>query len=442
MSWKDTLQDASFRGVIFEVQGTSDNVERAFATYGYPYVEGEDIEDLGRKARKRQLTALIWGDDYEDRLAELTAALDEPGPGELVHPVFGSIPDCLVVNFEVKHDTETPDFCIVDITFIETTPGTPFFNLYGAEQLADQISGLSGLIDDNMIESVTGWVDDILDTVNGVTGKINGIIDDVSGIFSPLTRISGIRDVFSGTINRIKRITGDASITVIDIINTPRDAISGISRQFETLSNRYTFSDASFKSDWSSLSSSLNRTVTIPSQVAAGIDSGTTDAAGNISLDSQRPVNNALPQDVAVIETVIETLVATELAANAGAILADEAREPTLPPSEIEHITNDTREAIQNAVDSWRERFPVEIARPVTEPLKNLALQVQETAKVVIEQSPPLIQRQVESATNMHLLAHLWYGNYSRAGELLRLNPLLRNPNDLKAGDILNAYAK
>ncbi|MGV4146288.1 DNA circularization protein, partial [Citrobacter freundii] len=44
--------------------------------------------------------------------------------------------------------------------------------------------------------------------------------------------------------------------------------------------------------------------------------------------------------------------------------------------------------------------------------------------------------------TNLHLLAHLWYEDYTRATELLRLNPTLRNPNNIKAGDVLNAYSR
>lgn len=57
-------------------------------------------------------------------------------------------------------------------------------------------------------------------------------------------------------------------------------------------------------------------------------------------------------------------------------------------------------------------------------------------------QRPPLTTRVVNAETNLHLLAHQWYGDYTRATELLRLNPSLRNPNAIKTGDILNAYSR
>jgi len=48
----------------------------------------------------------------------------------------------------------------------------------------------------------------------------------------------------------------------------------------------------------------------------------------------------------------------------------------------------------------------------------------------------------VEGDGNLHLLAFAWYGDYRRAAELARLNPMLRNPNHLQAGDLLHAYAR
>ena len=74
--------------------------------------------------------------------------------------------------------------------------------------------------------------------------------------------------------------------------------------------------------------------------------------------------------------------------------------------------------------------------------LKDAALAIQEAAVVIIEARPPLRQRIVNAPSNLHLLAHQWYGDYRRAGELARLNPQVRNPNDIDTGDILNGYSQ
>ena len=92
MSLKDNLQDAKFRGVTFDCQRIRDGVERATAEYGYPYVDGDDVADLGRRSRKVNMSAIFFGDDYESRLQTFLSVLDTAGSAELIHPVFGSMP--------------------------------------------------------------------------------------------------------------------------------------------------------------------------------------------------------------------------------------------------------------------------------------------------------------------------------------------------------------
>ena len=41
------IQQASYRGVRFDVVSVDDNLERATITHAYPFVNGGDIEDLG-----------------------------------------------------------------------------------------------------------------------------------------------------------------------------------------------------------------------------------------------------------------------------------------------------------------------------------------------------------------------------------------------------------
>ena len=48
MAWNLTLQDASYRGVTFEVQSVEDRGEKALCVHDYPYRSGAEVEDLGR----------------------------------------------------------------------------------------------------------------------------------------------------------------------------------------------------------------------------------------------------------------------------------------------------------------------------------------------------------------------------------------------------------
>jgi len=64
MAWRDDLLDATFRGVYFAVISTRDGAERALVQHEYPYRDGTEMEDMGRRPRKFTIRAVLWGDGY------------------------------------------------------------------------------------------------------------------------------------------------------------------------------------------------------------------------------------------------------------------------------------------------------------------------------------------------------------------------------------------
>ena len=63
MAWETDLQDASFRGVAFDIINTRDSMQRDIAQHEYPYRDGANIDDLGAKPRSLQCQAVFFGDD-------------------------------------------------------------------------------------------------------------------------------------------------------------------------------------------------------------------------------------------------------------------------------------------------------------------------------------------------------------------------------------------
>lgn len=95
MSWKNNLRPASFRGVSFWVDGHEMAGGRRTVTHQYPFRDEPFTEDLGRSAKgfgvKAYIAASIRDPDYMPARDALIQALDEFGPGELIHPYLGSI---------------------------------------------------------------------------------------------------------------------------------------------------------------------------------------------------------------------------------------------------------------------------------------------------------------------------------------------------------------
>jgi len=415
MSWHTQLQDASFRGVRFDCQNTSDSTQRDTASHEYPYRDGADVEDLGRKARQVKLTAVLWGQDYERRLRQLIAALDLPGYGELVHPVFGSIRRAQLQDYQISHDAETPDHCTVAISFVEATPADPLFLLQLPQQLAEALAQLSKLARELGIEAFAEALDALRNAV-------------------PLSRLLALRQVLVGTLNSLRRLLPGSLIGALDPLVAPRGFAGDIVALLQNVATQPRFAEVGRQSDWRTLVSTLGSLGSLADQVASG-------AVGGDAQGAAQPIP-AQADDVARLGALLKLVSATTLADTAAALLAAEAKAPSRSPQDIEMITDDVRTALQGALQAYRDRYPVEAARPVTEALKDVALGLQNAAIALIDARPPLITRRVEAASNLRLLAYRWYGDAERAAELTRLNPQLANPNALQAGDTLNAYAR
>ena len=425
MAWADTLLDASFRGVTFDCLRAQDSAQRDSASHEYPYLDGADVEDLGRKARRITMSAAFFGKDYENRLQSFLKVLDEPGHGELIHPVFGSIKEAQLLNYEIGHDADSPDYCTVELAFVEATPGNPFFVQQLPVQKAEAVSLLAETARSNGIDVFASTIS----ALSGVTGS--------------LSRLNALRDVMTGTLGAIRSQLQSIIGTTLDLIDYPRAFASDVVSLVNGMADLRSFDAGVIMSDWKSLTGQLNNVVQLPGAVASG-SAGTAGSGGESggSVGAEAKPIPAKAEDVALVTAVVQTTVATTLAEVAGQILAAEAEKPTLSPPEVERIANDVRSSIQQAIETHRQLFPVEVFRPVTEALKDTALGTQDAASAVIEALPPLITRTVEAPGNLHLAAFRWYGDYTRAQELARLNPHLINPNALQVGDVLNAYAR
>lgn len=90
------LRTASFRGVPFQVEADEGEGGRRGKLHEYPFRDVPYAEDLGRRARSIQFRAFVIGalggdgTDVWDQRDALIDALEQKGPGMLVHPSMGS----------------------------------------------------------------------------------------------------------------------------------------------------------------------------------------------------------------------------------------------------------------------------------------------------------------------------------------------------------------
>ncbi|MBZ7578207.1 multidrug DMT transporter permease [Klebsiella michiganensis] len=437
MAWETDLQDASFRGVAFDIINTRDSMQRDIAQHEYPYRDGANIDDLGAKPRSLQCQAVFFGDDYESRLQAFMAAIYTRGPGELIHPVFGVMPDMLCYVYQVNHEADNPDYCTVDLQFLQDGLDVEFFvrewPLSQADAIFNQAQGIldnaATLLDNAMKPLRTARQYLARAKALGVTAlnMVAVLRGDITGFIRSTTDFVNFPSAFMNDIQSALSLQSSA-------------AMSSISSD----SAVYASAPAVVIADWAAVKTQADEVAALP----AGL------VTGDVTASVEMPAN-VTTSDIRELIAMTMISVAIELAQQASDLLSDETITASLSPDDISLIAGDARQAVQNAIDSVRSTWAAEMEsvsssatsialqyQPVIDGLRDTALSLQSMAVALINARPPMIQRTVASATNLHLLAHLWYGDYTRAGELKLLNPSLRDPNNIIPGDVLNGYAE
>lgn len=95
------LVGGSFRGQPFFVEDyTKSGIGRALAVKPIPFSNNYVIQDNGGKIPKLSLKIFVCGDECQQAMANLEAACNEEGPGELIHPYLGVFrAECLNLSF-------------------------------------------------------------------------------------------------------------------------------------------------------------------------------------------------------------------------------------------------------------------------------------------------------------------------------------------------------
>lgn len=419
MAWKDSLLDASFRGVRFEVMNVTRAGQRAIAVNEYPYRAGADLDDLNLRARRVKLKAVVYGDDYEEQLQALIEALEAPGVGELTHPVHGGMM-VLAESWDDEHDADLVDGVILNMSFIEHSVREIVFNADSASAKTDAIVAKA--------EAARAAADDaIVRLVLGAAG-------------SPLPRLTVLKDLFDQAKTQLKTLLDSTALRVIlsdlDPLLFPRAYVADLRAVVDRALQGLPFGGRNMAFDASS-----------GAAVVAG--SGAADFKAALArlqpsvvalLPAVAAPDATMLADKAAVQAHAQAHGATALAECAAIVLAGELGEPLLDRAEVEALANQTRQALQQAIDAARGALDGEGRGLASTALREVAYQVQEAALAVINQRPPLVRKLSPVSGPPRLVAHALHGEPARAVEIIRINRLGRRVL-VERGDALNVYA-
>jgi prophage DNA circulation protein len=143
LSYQDELfQFAKFRHVLFHVSGAETMVGRRTVVHEFPMRDFPYPEDMGKKAAEFVVDGFLIGDDYLWQMADLISALNEPGPGTLVHPSLGTLQVSLAQPGKLRESfIERRGMVTFSLTFVEsidiTQPSLSVDSQQAVEDAAD-----------------------------------------------------------------------------------------------------------------------------------------------------------------------------------------------------------------------------------------------------------------------------------------------------------------
>lgn len=204
--WRDLRRQASFRGVPFMVDSDSVPIGRRTQLHEYPKRDDPMVEDMGRQTREYKFEGFVVGSDFIAQRDRLEAALDMPGPGELIHPWYGRLM-VTAGKCEASHARNELGMARFSLTFIAGQLVFPVQTVNTRRQLAAQVPGL--------LESIKARFDAVMAKVDWARQQVNKVRRAISS-------------AYAFAINFLKPLTtlaADLGAFVQSVINAP-DALA------------------------------------------------------------------------------------------------------------------------------------------------------------------------------------------------------------------------
>lgn len=256
MSLIEQLQPASFRGIPFLVNAETKTGGKKTVTHEYVGSDKRFTEELGLLPPSFSIEAVIHGNEAISRRFLLEDALDEPGLGTLVHPVYGAVEVKSTtysvnsnqtkigefrfsINFETSEAVITLDIILPTISTVSDNAESARTSLDNALEVAvvgSEVDGytpavlsatsekiITQIVPPEIDEIIVG-ADSIYDTVFGIASKTVGAVR--SRVSSFTSFVSNARSDMLTIVqqpfeikNNIKSFYQEA----LNIVNTPSD---------------------------------------------------------------------------------------------------------------------------------------------------------------------------------------------------------------------------
>lgn len=194
---------ASFKGVPFEAVSSNDAFGRRGAEYEYPTAEHVNFQDLGRKMRRYKIEGRIVSGLHGPMSNAMVAAVESPGPGLLVHPIFGPV--------RVSCSTLT-----VGIEYIDKKRYTKLeFEFVEAPSAESSLLSIPSVISAVLGGGLAAVAASILSAVWPIAAAVSTVIGVVGSVVGTAMRLASLA-VSVGTALRLLPVSDEDGYDAVD----------------------------------------------------------------------------------------------------------------------------------------------------------------------------------------------------------------------------------
>ena len=225
MTWRDEYQQGSFRGAAFRTASHERRGGRRTVVQELPGRDEPVLEDLGRRAREFTIDCHVIGKDYTGRRDALLDALEDEGPGLLVHPWYGQMM-VSVLDFTSSESTEDGGMAWFNITLIEAglPAPAPVAVAEGASASAAADQALAEAPDafasGFSIDGAAGWVENAAGELVGGMATASQIAAGLRGGVGPSLRaFNAALTYLPGNLSSLMRAPLNLAHSVLGLVS-------------------------------------------------------------------------------------------------------------------------------------------------------------------------------------------------------------------------------
>lgn len=417
MAWRDRLVDASFRGVAFKVEDESAGVGRRVETHEYPNRDKPYTEDLGKISLRPGISAYVIGDDCFEQRDRLIEALNKPGPGMLMHPVYGELKVC--VDGEVRVSTASREGRMVrfDLRFVEAGElSYPTSGAATAQNLTSSCSALDDCISDTFGQFGMEGMPDFVQ--NGVIDDATSMIGFVSDKMKMVdSAVSGAARLLQGDISVLlpPPSSGKTFIEQLQTIWRAGNRLSGNASDLYTMIKNFSGitlgSDLAPRGVWKTDSVSTRNRTQQSNYVASAIRTTAISEAANVVTNLPAP--------------------AVTVAAGTGQQTGWPAvSHPALnnAPEETSTVDLPTWDDLVDIRDTLNQTIDKEMSRTTDDrlflALRRVKVDVNADIGDRLQQTQRTVLRTTDEITPALVLAAAWYDSAARESDITRRNAI------------------